>query len=349
MPLISSLGVMNAINFGLASKNSNFEVAIVGNYTTNPKVKIYKFDLGLKTNLSLTTGINASSAIQFNPKNTVLVSLRYDINACEAFKWSNNNTSYQYANSPLMPGANQNLSFNADGTSIVIGHGGTPFMTAYAWSDTSGWGTKFADPATLPNGGNCYVAFNRTGTLIAAVQTLTPFVNVYNWSNGWGTKFASPATLPNGESRGVTFNNNTSVLALCQTLTPFLAAYAWANGFGSKFASPATLLTSSSYSIQFNNLDSEILVGAGGSPTTAPGSIVYQWSSGFGTAYAQPTTSKETGKASFNAANTAIICGSTATPFIYAFPWTIGVGFGTAYANPSSLPVASSTVVSFSN
>jgi hypothetical protein len=86
-----------------------------------------------------------------------------------------------------------------------VAHDTTPFITAYPWSG-SGFGTKFADPATLPTGGGYGVAFSPAGDAIAVAYFTTPFITAYPWSgSGFGTKFTNPATLPAGEGRGVAF------------------------------------------------------------------------------------------------------------------------------------------------
>ena len=88
---------------------------------------------------------------------------------------------------------------------IAVSSTGTPFVSAYPWSG-SGFGTKFADPATLPTGFGRGVAFNPTGNAIAVAHDTSPFVSSYPWSgSGFGTKFADPATLPTGTGLGVAF------------------------------------------------------------------------------------------------------------------------------------------------
>jgi hypothetical protein len=42
---------------------------------------------------------------------------------------------------------------------IAVAHSTTPFVSAYPWSG-SGFGTKFANPGTLPAGDGNGVAFN---------------------------------------------------------------------------------------------------------------------------------------------------------------------------------------------
>jgi hypothetical protein len=45
---------------------------------------------------------------------------------------------------------------------IAIGHATTPFITAYPWSG-SGFGTKYANPSTLPTGLVWGVAWSTVG------------------------------------------------------------------------------------------------------------------------------------------------------------------------------------------
>ena len=86
---------------------------------------------------------------------------------------------------------------------VVITHNTTPFVTAYPWS--SGFGTKYANPATLPAGTGNGVAFSPSGNDVVIAHNTTPFVTAYPWSSGFGTKYANPTTLPAGTGRGVAF------------------------------------------------------------------------------------------------------------------------------------------------
>jgi hypothetical protein len=90
------------------------------------------------------------------------------------------------------------VAFSPSGNAIAVAHGSSPFITAYPWSG-SGFGTKFADPATLPTGTGNGVTFSPTGDAIVVAHNASPFVTAYPWSgSGFGTKFADPATLPAG-------------------------------------------------------------------------------------------------------------------------------------------------------
>ena len=88
---------------------------------------------------------------------------------------------------------------------IAVAHTTTPFITAYPWS-SSGFGTKFANPGTLPTGSGSAVGFSPSGDAVAIAHTTSPYVTAYPWSSsGFGTKFANPGTLPTGNGRGVAF------------------------------------------------------------------------------------------------------------------------------------------------
>jgi Flp pilus assembly protein TadG len=95
------------------------------------------------------------------------------------------------------------VSFNPAGNVIVVGHALTPFVTAYPWS--AGFGTKYANPATLPPSNVNDAAFIADGTVLALAHDNTPYISAYAWSSGFGTKYADPATLPTGTGRGVDF------------------------------------------------------------------------------------------------------------------------------------------------
>jgi hypothetical protein len=82
-------------------------------------------------------------------------------------------------------------------------------VTTYPWSG-SGFGTKYANPATLPTGNGNGVAFSYNGSAIAVAHEISPFITTYPWSgSGFGTKYANPSTLPTGSGNGVAFNRIT--------------------------------------------------------------------------------------------------------------------------------------------
>jgi hypothetical protein len=103
--------------------------------------------------------------------------------------------------------AGQLLSAASSGQqAIAVGHDTTPFVTVYPWS-SAGFGTKYADPATLPTNFGLSVAFSPDGASIATgFSSTSPYIRAYPWSgSGFGTRYGNPATLPTGSASGVAF------------------------------------------------------------------------------------------------------------------------------------------------
>jgi hypothetical protein len=87
------------------------------------------------------------------------------------------------------------------GQAIAIAHNTAPYITVYPWN--AGFGTKYANPATLPTGDGNGVAFSPSGNDIAVAHFTAPYISVYPWNAGFGTKYANPATPPTGIGYGV--------------------------------------------------------------------------------------------------------------------------------------------------
>ena len=135
---------------------------------------------------------------------------------------------------------------------IAVAHQTSPYVTVYPWS-ASGFGTKFADPATTPTGDAIEVAFTASGNAIAVAHGVSPFITAYPWSgSGFGTKFANPATLPGGQGYGVAFSPAGNAIAVAHSGSPRVTAYPWSgSGFGTKYTNPATLPTGTGRGVAF--------------------------------------------------------------------------------------------------
>ena len=242
--------------------------------------------------------------------------------------------------------ANYFFQENLNISQIAVAHTGSPHISAYPWS-RNGFGTKYADPATLPASTGNDVTFSPSGNAIAVAHSTTPFVSAYAWSgSGFGTKFADPATLPTGTGQDVAFNPAGNAIAVAHTTTPFISAYPWSgSGFGTKFADPATLPTGTGQGVAFNPAGDAIAV----AHLTTPFISVYPWSgSGFGVKFTNPATlPPNTGNGvAFNPAGDAIAVAHGSSPFISVYPWS-GAGFGTKFADPATLPASTGNGVAF--
>ena len=101
-------------------------------------------------------------------------------------------------------GDGNGVAFSPAGDAIAVAHSTTPFVSAYPWSG-SGFGTKFANPATVPTGTGYGVAFSADGTYMAVAHETSPRITIYKRSGDTFTKLADPATLPAGVGYGVAF------------------------------------------------------------------------------------------------------------------------------------------------
>ena len=59
---------------------------------------------------------------------------------------------------------------------IAVAHATSPFITAYPWSSSTGFGAKFTNPATLPTGQGNGVAFTPSGNAIAVAHQTSPLI-----------------------------------------------------------------------------------------------------------------------------------------------------------------------------
>ena len=117
---------------------------------------------------------------------------------------------------------------------IAVAHTTSPFISAYPWSSSTGFGAKFTDPATLPPDTGNGVAFTPAGNAVAVAHNTSPNVSVYPWSgSGFGAKFANPATLPTNNGFGVAFSPAGDAIAVAHQTSPNITAYPWSgSGFG---------------------------------------------------------------------------------------------------------------------
>jgi hypothetical protein len=155
------------------------------------------------------------------------------------------------APSPLPP-IPYGISISSQNNAVALGDSGTPFINVYAWNNGTGWGTRFANPATLPTGATNNIKFSPSGNDLAVAHATTPRISVYPWSgSGFGTKYANPATVPTGTATKVAFTRLGNTIAVSHQSSPYVTSYPWNAGFGTKYADPATLPTGNGTGVSF--------------------------------------------------------------------------------------------------
>jgi len=225
---------------------------------------------------------------------------------------------------------------------LSIGTNSTsPVITTYPWT-SSGYGAKYADPATLPNGFGLKVKFNASSTNIAAAggtSATSPYVFVYPWSDaGYGTKYADAASPP-GSATSVGWNPAGTAFAVGISATPYVNAWIWSAGFSTKYSNPATALPGLA-PLGMNWSPDGTYFGIT-YPSGSPTASVYSWTagSGFGTKVANPATAAGVNGQDVRwspAGTDIIITTNTTSPWVNAYPWS--AGFGSKYAAPAVTP-----------
>lgn len=124
----------------------------------------------------------------------------------------------------------------------------SPYMAAYPWS--SGFGTKYADPATLIGSRQNSAAFTSDSSTLFVTSSFTPFIHAYPFTTGagggFGTKYSNPSVLPSNVCRGVQVTTDDAAVVMADNGGVRCAAYAWTgSGFGAKFSNPSVLMTTS--------------------------------------------------------------------------------------------------------
>lgn len=228
-------------------------------------------------------------------------------------------------------------------SSVTIATTGTPYIQSYLFDN--GFGTKYANPSTLPAGNGQWVDFNAANTVVVLVGATSPYATAYTWSTaGFGTKYANPATLPSGTCYGCSVNQVTGDVAVSHATSPYASVYNWSSGFGTKYANPATLPPVSAIATAFNLTGNLLVVGG---ETTNPSIGAYPWSNGFGTKYANPATatSGNCDGVGISKDSNAIFVGSdNGTTQVYSFSG----GFGAKFAAPASAPTGFIATARFS-
>jgi hypothetical protein len=232
-------------------------------------------------------------------------------------------------------------------TDVLVGGSTSPTLVSMVWSDSTGFGSRYSNPAVAPIAvTNGSAKFNSANNIVLVGGSGSPFVNAYNYTvgTGFGTKYANPGTLPSGSTTYVSWNtaSGDTEFIMGSSVTPFISAYKWSSGFGTKYSTPASAPAATAPSARFNSTGAA----AGVSTTAAINYNMYAWTSagGFGTRYSNPGT--QSGQAArgfvFSGNNNFITyCGSGGGLLTTA--WSDSTGFGSSISNNG---VSTATIIS---
>lgn len=286
-------------------------------------------------NSNSSTPFSFSDTIRFNSSGTQVLAAADFSPRIIAYNWNRGFSSRISGPTTSINSDTIAIDFTPGDTAVILGVEGTPYIVAYGWS-ASGFGTKFANPASLLPGYADGVSVHPVGNVIVAAHAVTPFITAYAWSSGFGAKFSNPATLPAGTGVSVDFSPSGADIVVSHLITPFIAAYPWSSGFGSKYADPVSLPAEGADHVEFSSTGN-FLAGATSTP------IIYAWSSGFGSKVADPFVNfvQNCNAVRWHPSETAIFFGSASSPYLQAFRFS-NSGYGAEYSSPA---VKSTTMI----
>jgi hypothetical protein len=344
MPLISSLGTLNALNFGINSPKYNV-LSAGGVY--------YKWSSNGFGAAYTTTSVS-NTDVSFSPNNKYVASAVSSNLSSSAFPWSSSNGLGTAFTPPVttLSGSPNGVCYTRTSSSILYSHSATPGAAAYPWS-SSGWGTKWANPATAVTTGYG-ISASPVGNYIAyGGPSVSTFINAYNFTDisGFGSRIANPATIPSGRGLKTTFSPSGNDIALgVGSFVGEITAYQWSAGaYGTKYVSTSGVpVGCNTIWAAFNAKGTYVAFTCSSSPYI----IVYPFTSGtgFGTKISDPSTippSTGFGISMTSGANVAfsksggeIAVTFPSTPFVYCYPFSTTLGFGTRFNTPSTIPAA---------
>lgn len=202
----------------------------------------------------------------------------------------------------------------------------SPYISAYPFS-TSGFGTKFSNPATALSTAGRGINFNRRGNYLAAGANLGGAnINVYPWStSGFGTAMGPYG--PTTRSQSIMWSPDDNDVAVTNgSSSPYFVVYPWsASGFGTKYADPSTLPSADGSMIAWSNNKTAVFLALRLSPYLQ----AYSWSNGWGTRYTDPATVGTSSSFYYmpKYTDTRIFGDSGGTA--HSFVWSDSTGFGT--------------------
>lgn len=231
-------------------------------------------------------------------------------------------------------------------SAVAISHNVAPFVSVYPWDSNTGFGTKFANPASAIGGTGLSVAFHPSGQAIAIGSSRSASnegIYAYGWSGaGFGTKYAAPS-LPapvgtNYHIRGLAYSPTGDAIVCTHSDSPYLHGHPWSigSGFGVRYANPATAVTGS--------IGWRVKVRPGGN---AVGAAVYSSGlgqayqfnavTGFGARHVPGVSATSPRGVDFHPSGDTIAFTDTgSSPYVRAYPYNHSTGFGTAYSNPAA-------------
>jgi hypothetical protein len=218
------------------SPNGNTILASGNSDLKNVSLSAYSWSNGFGTRYAYPQQpLGVSGAVGWAPGSNYVVVPGSSVPWVDAYGFSPSGWGTKLATPNSFSFTTYSMQFNAAGNIIFSAGSSSPYIFAHAWS--AGWGSKYANPATLPSNFVDSLAFSPAGNSVI-ISVAGNNIQGWSWSNGWGAKYADPITPTRGS---VAFTSDGSAALAALNGSPFLFAWPWLPGFGTQYANPATL------------------------------------------------------------------------------------------------------------
>ena len=296
--------------------------------------------------MSLILGIlDSGGAAAPSLQASTVLSVSFSLNPCHGvYPWSASGFGTRYASASPQPGGptiqNGFESFISKSNNLIgFAHSDSPYVSVYDFNVSTGIGTKYSNPGTLPPADQSSgIDFTGDVSAIGISSYSSPYINAYPWSSGFGTKYSNPATAAGTQGNRVRFGRDGASIAIAGSGTPFLHAYPFntSTGFGTKYSNPATLPGAGGTGLAFTRAGDFIGISTEDSPYLA----VYPWSSssGYGTKVSDPASGSggRLNSIAWDQSDSVVVAQAN-SPTPHAWAWSSS-GFGTKYSSAPTLP-----------
>jgi len=240
----------NASPAGVAFSPDGRWVAQVGTSTATNGLFLYSTEGSVLVQTGATYGTYALRGLAWSRDSRYVAAVDTSTNNLRVAEVSSTGVPTDRATTALTVGSSSmfyGLEWSADGAYIFVCGNATPFLAAFPFTGT-GFGSKVADPASLPSGTQFNLKLNPAGTYLAGCGAVSPYINVWAWTGtAWGTKSSNPGTLPTGATYALAWAPSGAYIAVAQNATPWGQTYAFSAGTIGTRTTPSPAPTGSSY------------------------------------------------------------------------------------------------------
>lgn len=268
-------------------------------HESSPYISVYHWSndgFGAKVSNPGTLPSNRVEEVRWSPDGSVIA---YGVNggSVHAYTWSSSGFGTKYSD-PSDDDFNDvwSIRWTPDGDYVLVGgtiaSAGKPYLAAYAWTNGSGFGTRYVPASNRPTDRTTGIHFHPSGDYVAVSQAgSSVFLRTYPWSSS--SQFGSNITAPSGgwsdDTEQVQFTAAGNDVAVVGAASNYVGVWPWTgSAYGTKYSSPLTIPNSFAYGLGIAPDDSAIGVGS----TYGDRIYVYPFTSGtgLGTKYANPAT-----------------------------------------------------------